>query len=156
MEIPAKRFGRSGSALQAWVRALEATAPIAARPRRVLPDVIEELALRFGDAPALLSQAECLSFRALASRMNQYARWTLASGVDKGGSVALLMPNRPEYMAIWLGITRAGCVAALLNTNLEAKALAHAIDAVKPAHVIVAAELASSMKSAEPFLRHEP
>jgi fatty-acyl-CoA synthase len=156
MEIPAKRFGRSGSALQAWVRALEATAPIAARPRRLLPDVIEDLALRFGDAPALLSQTECLSFRDLASRMNQYARWTIASGVAKGGTIALLMPNRPAYMAIWLGITRAGGVAALLNTNLEGNALAHAIDAVKPDHVIVAAELAPGMKSAEPLLKHKP
>ena len=29
------------------------------------------------------------------------------------------MPNRPEYLAIWLGITRVGGVVALLNTNLD-------------------------------------
>ena len=27
------------------------------------------------------------------------------------------MPNRPDYLAIWLGITRVGGVVALLNTN---------------------------------------
>ena len=35
--------------------------------------------------------------------------------------VALLMPNRAEYLAIWLGITRIGGVVALINTNLAAR-----------------------------------
>ena len=29
------------------------------------------------------------------------------------------MPNRPEYMAIWLGITRVGGVVSLINTQLR-------------------------------------
>ena len=42
----------------------------------------------------------------------------MANGVGKGDVVALMMPNRPEYLAVWLGIARAGGVTALLNTNL--------------------------------------
>ena len=51
------------------------------------------------------------------------------------------MPNRPEFMAIWLGIIHAGGAAALLNTNLVGPSLAHCIDTVEPKHLIVAAEL---------------
>ena len=51
------------------------------------------------------------------------------------------MPNRPEFMAIWLGITKVGGVVALLNTNLAGASLAHCIDIVAPKHLIVAAEL---------------
>ena len=58
------------------------------------------------------------------------------------------MPNRPEYMAAWLGITSAGGVAALINTNLVGTALAHCIDIVAPKHVIVAAELADGFATA--------
>ena len=50
---------------KAWVRALELTAPIARQPDRIFPAVIEELAAKFGDAPALLSDRECLTYRAL-------------------------------------------------------------------------------------------
>ena len=55
------------------------------------------------------------------SAPNRYARWALEQGLGKGDVVCLLMPNRPEYMAIWLGITRVGGVVALLNTNLAGR-----------------------------------
>ena len=109
------------TAASAWARALELTAPIARRPDRTLPAVIDELAQKFGDSPALLSDAERLSYRALASRMNRYARWAIDQRIARGDAVGLLMPNRPEYMAVWLGITRAGGVVALLNTNLTGR-----------------------------------
>ena len=56
-------------------------------------------------------------------------RWRKAS--RKGDTVCLLMPNRPEFLAIWLGITRVGGVVALLNTNLTGTALAHCINVVE-------------------------
>ena len=58
------------------------------------------------------------------------------------------MPNRPEYMAVWIGITSAGGVAALINTNLIGTALAHCIDIVTPKHIVVAAELAGELRHA--------
>jgi len=54
------------------------------------------------------------------------------------------MPNRPEYLAVWLGIARAGGVTALLNTHLAGRALSNCIDIVKPKHIIVADELAET------------
>jgi fatty-acyl-CoA synthase len=147
---------RGPSAAKAWLRALEATAPIATHPDRTLPAIIDELATRFGDAPALISDRETLSYRALAARANRYARWALAHGVAKGDTVGLLMPNRPDYMAAWLGISRIGGVVALLNTNLTGRALAHCADIVAPRHVVVAAELIEAWSSALPHLTQRP
>src|SRR5690242_1403483 len=96
--------GPDRSAAKAWLRALELTAPIANDPARILPRVIEEVAEKFAEAPALLSDLECLTYRALAERSNRYARWALDQGLAKDDAVCLIMPNRPEYMAIWLGI----------------------------------------------------
>jgi fatty-acyl-CoA synthase len=137
--------GQNGT-LRDWVRALEATAPIAANPRRILPRVIEELGQTRGEAPALLSAHESLTYRALSERANRYARWALAQGLGKGEAVGLIMPNRPEYMAIWLGITSVGGVVSLLNTFLHGAALAHCIESVAPKHVIVAAESCEDMR----------
>ena len=128
------------SSAKAWMRAIELTAPISRSPNRVLPGVIEELATRCGDAPALLADRESFSYKALAERANQYARWALEQGLAKGEVVGLLMTNRPEYFAIWLGITSVGGVVALLNINLVGSSLGHCINTADPKHLIVAVE----------------
>ena len=144
------------SPAKAWLRALEATAPIAANPTRTLPVILDALAERHSDAPALISERETLSYRALAARANRYAHWALAQGIAKGDTVCLMMPNRPDYMAAWLGITRIGGVVALINTNLTERSLAHCIDIVAPRHVIVAAGLIDAFAGARPFLATQP
>src|SRR5215470_14818744 len=108
----------------AW-RSLRATMPIAKNPTRVFPRMLEALAAQHGDKPALIADIETLTYRGLAERANRYARWALTQGLAKGEVVCLLMPNRPEFMAIWLGITNAGGAVALLNTNLTGPSLAH-------------------------------
>jgi fatty-acyl-CoA synthase len=124
--------------LKGAMRALKLTTPIANNPSRVFPTVISDLAQTFGDAPALLSAGEQLTYRSLAERANRYARFALGHGIAKGDTVGLLMPNCPEYMAIWLGITAAGGIVALLNTNLVGHSLAHSVNLVAPKHIIVA------------------
>jgi fatty-acyl-CoA synthase len=147
-----RESGSRGTALRDWLCALEATAPIAANPQRLLSTVIEELAATQGDAPALMSAGECFSYGELAGRMHRFARWALDQGLGKGDVVALMMPNRPEYMAIWLGLASVGVVVSLINVNLRGAALAHCVDVVVPMHVIVAAELAAGFRSASALL----
>ena len=62
-----------------------------------LPGGHRELAEKFGDTPALISDDETLSFRALHECANHYARRVLARDIRKGDTVCLLMENRPEY-----------------------------------------------------------
>ena len=135
-----------------WRRALEATAPIADNPSVVFPAVIEELAGRFGPATALLSDDETLSFRDLAARANRYAAWALSEGIGSGDVVALLLPNCPDYLAVWLGITRVGGVAALINTNLTGPALRHSIDIVAAKHIVVGIALLEALAAVLPQL----
>ena len=92
----------------------------------------------------------------LAKRANAYARWALEQRVAVGETVCLMMPNRPEYMAIWLGLTSAGVVVSLINTQLRGLALSHCINIVAPKHVIVAAELCDEFTSAAVQLASQP
>jgi fatty-acyl-CoA synthase len=147
---------RGESAALIWTRALEATAGVRREPRRLFADVLAENARRWPDKPALLSEAEELSFSALTARMNRYARWALAQGVKPGDVVALLMPNRPDYVAIWLGLTQIGAIVALLNTNLSGASLAHCIATASPKHLIVAEELEKAYAEAKPSLSSPP
>ena len=83
---------------------------------------------------------------------NRVANWALEQGLSRGEVVALLMENRPEYIATWLGLSRVGVVTALLNTNLTGDRLAHCIREANTAHCIVGSELAAGLASALPSL----
>src|SRR5208283_5937354 len=92
------RIGR-GSALAAWIRALDATKILRDAPVTTLPAMLPQLAGTHGDRPALLGQDEQLSYHGLAARANQYARWAIARGLGKDQVACLLMPNCPDYAA---------------------------------------------------------
>jgi len=151
--MPPPRFDPSGNPAdepptRAWLRALELTVPIERNPETTLFRLIEDVAKSHPEAPALLSDSECFSYGELVGRCNQYARWALAHRLGSGDTVCLLMPNRPEYMAAWLGITATGCSVALLNTRLAGQSLAHCLKTVGPSHVIVTSEFLDAVTAA--------
>jgi fatty-acyl-CoA synthase len=153
MDSPTRDGRGKDSALRDWVRALEATAPIAGQPQRILLDAIDDIAQIHGDAPALIAENGTLTYRALVERSRRYARWALEQKLAKGQTVCLMMPNRPDYMAVWLGITAVGGVVSLVNTQLRGAALTHCIDIVAPTHVIVATECVEQFRSAQSTAR---
>lgn len=138
--------------LRGFSRALKRTTPIAKNPTRTIRDLAEELAEKYADRVALISERETFTYRDWNGRANLYASWARSIGLQKGEVVALLMPNRPEYLSIWLGIAKAGGVTALINTNLMSQSLAHCINVVNARALIVAAELIPQLETAQPFL----
>jgi len=140
------------SSLKAWVRALELTAPISRNPAVTLPVRMDVLADAFGLAPALISDGVTLSYRALSEQSNRYARWAIEQGLGAGDVVGLFMRNCPEYLAVWLGISRTRCVVSLINANMVADALAHAVRLVSPRHLIVGADLGEAAAAVLPML----
>ena len=150
--------GRSArpSPAKAWLRALEMISRIPQDPTRIFPLILHELGEGFGEAPALLSERETLTYAALSKRVNQYAHWAIAQNLARGETVCLLMRNRPEYLAIWLGIVQVGGVVALLNTNLSGPALGHCINIVNPRHIILEAGLDGALKTAQAHIESNP
>ncbi len=138
-----------------WLRALELTARLD-DDGRIFPELIDDLAERQGDRPALLSTAECLTFREFAARSNRYSRWGLSLDLPHGTVVGLMMPNRPDYIAAWTGLTRVGLTVALLNVNLAGAALAHCIAVAGPAHLILAQDCEAAFAGALPHLASPP
>jgi fatty-acyl-CoA synthase len=133
---------------RAWLKALETTAQATRDPARTLARAVGDWAAAYGDAPAVLSDREQFSFRALAERANRYSRWALAAGLAKGDVVALMMGPRPEYFALWLGLTQVGVVVALLNVNLAGPALAHCVNVAGARSAIVEAPFAETCAAA--------
>ena len=129
-------------------RALARTTPVGKNPTRTYCDLADELAVQYGDRIALLSDRETFSYREWSGRANRYARWAQSQGLGKGDVVGLLMPNRPEYMSIWLGLARAGLITALINTNVSGASLAHSVNVAAAKALIVDASLMSQLATA--------
>ncbi len=138
----------------AWLRALEASAALGDNPTRTLPVLVEEMALTQGEAPALIGEETSLSYRGLADAMRRVSGRARVLGFSKGDVVAVAMANGPELVATWLGLTRIGVIAALLNTNLAGEALAHCLRVANARAVIADDEHVEAVKAAaDPALR---
>lgn len=126
-----------------WVRALGLTQRLLSyKEDAALARLVHEFAATHaGTVPALIGTNESLSYAELSAQANRYARWTLGEGLATGEVVALDLANRPEYTAIWLGLTQVGCVVALLNTNLGPEAKAHCLEVADAKRTIDAAHL---------------
>jgi solute carrier family 27 (fatty acid transporter), member 1/4 len=66
----------------------------------------------------------------------------LARGFKHGDVVAILAGNRPEYVALWVGMSRIGVIAALINNNLRKQVLKHSIGISNAKALIFSAEFA--------------
>lgn len=139
---------RAPSASAIWTRALSRTAGLRDDQTVTLADVVDSHAARDPGAPALLAAGGCLTYGELAARANQYARWALAQGLRPGDTVCLMLPNSPDYLAIWLGLSRMGAVAALLNTQISGASLTHCIRLAQPKTSIVAAAFCETYEAA--------
>jgi fatty-acyl-CoA synthase len=147
---------RRPTAAKTWLKAIELTSRIEAEPHRLFADVVEEWAQRQPGRLALLSGGQSFTYRELAARINRYARWARSQGIRSGCTVCLLMPNRPDYLACWLGISRVGGTVALINTRLIGRSLAHAIDVARADHIVLAADCVDVFETARPHLGGVP
>ena len=78
---PHPEVAQAASPARAWLRALENTAEATSDPHRILPRAVADWARSYADAPALVSDRECFSFRDLEKRMTNIldGRWPRAS-----------------------------------------------------------------------------
>src|SRR6202158_4764314 len=153
---PAKTPRAKPSAAKSWLKAIELTSRIEANPHRLFADVVEDWSKQQPDHPALIRDTGTFSYGTLAERINRYARWALSAGIEAGDTVCLIMQNRPDYIAAWLGITKIGGVVALINTKLVGLSLSHCINVADAGHVILADELKDTFETALPHLNRAP
>ncbi|MBN8840628.1 MAG: AMP-binding protein, partial [Sphingomonadales bacterium] len=67
-------------------------------------DRLEERAADHADTPFILFEDLRLTFAEVNARANRVAHAAHAAGLAKGDVVALMMYNRPDFVAIWLGL----------------------------------------------------
>lgn len=92
-------------------------------------DRFEELAAVQPGRPFLVWEGREISYDAANRAMNRHAHYARAQGLAPGDTVSLMMENRPEFLYLWFGLAKIGCVPALINTHIGGAALLHAMGA---------------------------
>jgi solute carrier family 27 fatty acid transporter 1/4 len=85
------------------------------------------------------------TFQEMDGYANRVANFLLAQGLNTNDDIALFMENRPEFIAIWLGIAKIGARATLLNTAIREKSLFHCVTVNKVKAVIYGMELEEAL-----------
>ncbi|HEX4352025.1 MAG TPA: long-chain-acyl-CoA synthetase [Polyangiales bacterium] len=89
----------------------------------------------------LLFEDESYSYAEANAAINRHVHGYRSLGIGKDDVVALLMDNRPEFLWHLFALHKLGAVASLINTNLQADPLVHAIRICQPRHVVASSEV---------------
>ena len=110
------------------------------RPQsRTLGALIDEMAAARPDAEAVVSRGERLTYAALRDRADTLARALLALGVRKDDRVAVLLPNRTEWLVAAVAAAKLGALTVALSTFSTEREVGWTLEHAQP-RVIVTME----------------
>ncbi|MBN3294286.1 S27A3 protein, partial [Polypterus senegalus] len=88
----------------------------------------------------IIYEGETYSYGDVERRSNKVAQVLNAhSGLQKGDTVAMFISNEPDFICVWFGLAKLGCVVAFLNFNIKSRALVHCLGACGAKTVVVGA-----------------
>lgn len=109
---------------------------------------LHDLFISGEDRPGLeIEQADgtirTLTFREVSARANRMARVLAARGVERGDRVAVHLPNRLEFIDLFLACLRLGAVFVPINILYKQREIAHIVGDADPCLLIVAGQAAA-------------
>ena len=108
-----------------------------APPRsRTLGDLLDEIGAARPDADAVIFRDQRLTYGALRAGADDLARALLAVGVRRGDRVAVLLPNRPEWLVAAFAIAKVGAITVGVSTFSAKPEIAWTIEHCRPAAII--------------------
>ncbi|XP_049811593.1 long-chain fatty acid transport protein 1-like isoform X2 [Schistocerca nitens] len=109
-------------------------------------EIFQQHAKKHPNKPCLLFEDEEWTFGQVEEYSNRVASVFASLGFKKGDAVAIFLENRPEFVCLWLGLSKLGVIAPLINFNLRQYPLVHSIKASNCTAVIFQRELAPAIK----------
>jgi fatty-acyl-CoA synthase len=133
--------------LSTFGRIYKALKLLDSKPDLTIPSQIALHAENNPNSVAIYFEGDEITFGDLIKRANKYAQWFVDNKMPRGGVVALMMENRPEFLACWIGITQVGGTVALINTNLIGQPLDYSLNISHAKHLILGKELYDNFSS---------
>nr|XP_003216470.1 PREDICTED: long-chain fatty acid transport protein 6 isoform X1 [Anolis carolinensis] len=119
-------------------------------------DKFMRMAEKQPDKPFLVYEGKVHTYKSVDKQSNRVAQLFLKEGVLKrGDTVALLMSNEPDFVHVWFGLAKLGCVVAFLNFNIRSRSLLHCINSCAPKMVVVGADMLGTLEEILPSLQED-
>ena len=115
-------------------------------------DIFDQTVRQHPDKSAVVYEKQRWTFAQLQEYTYRVANFFSSKGYREGDCVAVMMHNRPEYIGVWLGLSRLGVTSALINYNLRAEILKHSLSVAEAKAVVLSKELGPAMLEAKGFL----
>ena len=115
------------------------------RENQTVAKVFAERVKQHPDKIICYYREETWTFRQMDHFSTRVANAFIKLGYQPGDEVSLFMQSSPEFIGIWLGLSKAGMITALVNTNQRKDCLLHAILSIESKAVIYSADLEDPM-----------
>lgn len=120
-----------------------------------VPQVFKENCLADPDRVVFYFEDKQWTMRQLDELSNKVANAFLEYGFQPGQEVAIFMESRPEFVATWLGLAKAGIVSALINTSQRMETLIHSVTVVNCRALIFSNDLSEHIDDIHDKLREK-
>ncbi|HEY7853270.1 MAG TPA: long-chain-acyl-CoA synthetase [Caulobacteraceae bacterium] len=114
--------------LTGLARTLLRVRSIAPTSSNLITDDLEAAVDRWRERPAISFGGKSLTYGQMDALANRFAHWALAQGLSRGDTVAVVAPNRLDYLPLWFGLSKVGVAGALINYQLTGEALSHCLE----------------------------
>ncbi|NWR37303.1 S27A6 protein, partial [Tachuris rubrigastra] len=99
------------------------------------------------DKPFLIYEGKVHTYQDVDRSSNRLAQVFLHYGnLKKGNTVALLMGNGPDFIHVWFGLAKLGCVVAFLNFNIHSRSLLHCINTCAAKALVIGEDCLGSIE----------
>lgn len=112
--------------------------------------VLEDIAARFPDNPAIKSPDGMMTYRELNAGANRYAHFLLSKNVGRGDVVAVCLDSRPELLTLYCACAKIGAICSMINTSQRGDSLVHSFNLNKGKVVVIGEEALSFFNEAKP------
>ncbi|KAJ7335641.1 hypothetical protein JRQ81_013582 [Phrynocephalus forsythii] len=128
---------------------------LSGRIRTVL-DKFVSLAEKQPHKPFLVYDGKVHTYQSVDRRSNRIAQLFLKEGtLRRGDTVAVLMSNEPDFLHVWFGLAKLGCVVAFLNFNIRSRSLLHCISSCAPKMLVVGTDMLETLEEILPSLQED-
>ena len=141
------RAARDLRYLRGLTRTLSRVRGVGLQSTTLACDDIEAAVDRFAQRTAIVFEGRSVTYAEFDEMANRFAHWATGRNIRRGQVVALFIPSRTEYPAIWYGLSKVGVITALINSQLTGPALIHALTISGAAHIVTDTETTSAFAS---------
>lgn len=114
-------------------------------------NIFERQVLKQGNKPMYIFEDQVWTWNHVEKNARRIAHFLKSEKFNPKDSIAMIVPNKPSFVEIWLGCLSIGVVPAFINYNLSGDALAHCITVSEADTILVDTDMVQHVNE----IRHQ-